>query len=466
MNPVYALQKINTWWKTREVDHTLLHKRIRSEFADILKSLADRRITNIVGPSGTGKTSLLYNTINHLLKSQMPPERIVYFSGDEMTLFGEHRSIGSLLEIYASDILHENLFSFREPVFVFIDNIEFIEDWKIYLLNYLSKTINIKFFITQTYFDENPLPESSEYRISVMPLTVSQFSEFYFAYKLADLDLVRYKSLLPETPLFEDPEEYFLELSKNIYGLREYKPYKSQIINDYLLYGGYPAFFSASGSMDIVRWQELLLKQIDISIYRDIAAFNNIKAPQKLKRLLYIIAEHGSTEQSFGRLGRLIYVDTSTIITYISNLANGGFSGVAENYSPESGVEGRIVRKNKRLYIYDAGIANALTRKTSISEDFNFHITGACLFMAQKYSLESGGGVYFWKNGNRSIDIIVSSKKRLLPISICCQNENLERTLKNLRSFMRTFGAKHSVVITADLIKEDNGIIFVPYWMI
>lgn len=462
MNPVFALQKINSWWKTKEVNPDLLHKRIRSEFMDILKSLGDKRITNIVGPCGVGKTSLLYSAINHLLKSQIPPERILYFSGDEMTLFGEHRSVGSLLEIYATDILHENLFSFGEPVFIFIDDIEFIEDWKIYLLNYLDKTVNIKFFIAQTYSADNILPEESEIKISVLPLTLPQFTEFYFAYKLPDLDLVKYKNLIPEASFFKNTLEYYNELSSNIYALREYKPYKSQIVNDYLLGGGYPAFFSVG---DISKWQEQLLNLTNISLFRDIGAMGGIKTPHKLKRLLYIIAEQGENEQSFGKIGRSLYVDTSTIIGYISSLVGGGYAGVAENFSPESGREGRIVRKNKRLYIYDVGIANALRRDISITENFSFYIKSAFLFMARKFAIDSEASVYFWKSGSRDVDIVVSAKDYLLPVSICFQNENLERSAKNLKAFMRSYGVKNAVLITRDLIKSDKGIIYIPYWM-
>ncbi|MEG6572298.1 AAA family ATPase [[Clostridium] cellulosi] len=462
MNPVYALQKINTWWKTGEVDATLLHKRIRSEFMDVLKSIGDKRITNIVGPYGVGKTSLLYCTINHLLKSNIPPERIVYFSGDEMILFGEHRSIGSLLEIYATEILHENLFAFREPVYIFIDDIEFIEDWQIYLLNYLDKTVNIKFFIAQTHTPFSELDEKNEYKIIVMPLNLPQYSEFYFAYKLHDLDLVRYKSLMPEPSVFADPVAFFEELYANIYALRDFKPYKSQIVSDYLLSGGYPAYFSSN---DITRWQAQLLNITDCSLYRDIGAFNNIKSPQKLKKLLYIIAEQGRTEQSFGKIGRSLYVDTSTIIGYISNLSEGGFAGVQDNFSPESGVEGRIVRKNKRFYIYDTGIANAIRCNTSIAENFNDHVTNAFLYMAKRYAMGVDGNVYFWKNGIREVDIVLYEKGKILPVSVCCQKENLERTIKSTRAFMRNYGVKTAIIITRDLIKSDRGIIFLPYWM-
>lgn len=463
MNPVYALQKMNTWWKTREVDHFYLHKRIRSEVTDILKSLGDNRITNIIGPTGVGKTSLLFDTVNHLLRSQVPPERVVLIGGDEMTLFGEHRSIGSLLEMYATDVLHENLFTFKSPVYILIDDIQLIDDWQIYLLNYRQKAVNIKFIVTQTYSPNSTMPDDSYIKISVMPLTQPQFAEFYGAYRMLDIDLIRFKSLLPRGSLFADPDGYYDELSENIYPLGEYKPYKTQIMDEYLLGGGYPAYFNAP---DIVEWQKTLLSVIDHALYRDIGAACCIKSPQKLKRLLYIIAEHGSHEQSFGSIGRLLYVDTSTIIGYISLLYEGGFAGVSENFSAVSGKDGRVVRKNKRLYIFDTGVCNALLQNTGITADYDTFVANSCLYMARKYASENDGDVFFWKDGRRNVDIVVSANDKLLPILISYQREYTDCKIKSLKAFMRIYSVQKALVITKDVLKRDSGIFFVPYWMI
>jgi uncharacterized protein len=463
MNPVYALQKINTWWKTGEVDHIYLHKRIRSEFTDILKSLGNGLITNIVGPTGVGKTSLLYHTVNHLIKSQISPLRVIFFGGDEMTLFGEHRSVGSLLEMYATDILHENLFAFKEPVYILIDDIQLIDDWQIYLLNYRQKAVNIKFIIAQTHSNNNALPDDAQSKISVMPLTQPQFAEFYGALRVLDIDLIRFKSLLPGASLFGDPSGYYDELSANIYALSDYKPFKTQIMDEYLLGGGYLAYFSAPG---IVEWQTSLLSIIDRALYRDVGAANFIKSPQKLKRLLYIIAAHGALEQSFGSVGRALYVDTSTIIGYITTLCESGFAGVSENFSVTSGLEGRVIRKNKRLYICDTGVHNALLRNTGITADYGAYVTTSCLYMAREYVTENGGDVFFWKDGNRSVDLIISVGDTLLPVAISYQREYADRIVKNVRAFMRSYDAKRALVITKDVLKNEDGIFFIPYWMI
>lgn len=465
MNPVYSLEKINTWWKTGEVDPVFLYKRIRSEFSEILKGLGTDRIINITGPSGTGKTSLLYHTINHLIRSQVPPQRILFFGGDEMTLFGEHRSIGSVLEVFSTDILHENIFSLKAPVYILIDDIQFIEDWQIYLLNYKQKAVNIKFIIAQTMAgtSSRDLLGEVQTKVKVMPLTQPQFAEFYGAYKSIDIDLIMFKSLLPGISLFDNPSDYYEALSANVYPLNDFKPYKTRIMDEYLLCGGYPGYFSTS---DTAKWQADLLDTIDRSIYRDVAPACSIKSPQKLKKLLYYIASHGKSELSFGGIGRSLYVDTSTIIGYISFLYDGGFAGVAENFSIKSMQEGRVIRKNKRLYIFDTGVSNTLLRSTSISENYETYVAQSCRFMAHEYAAANGGQIYFWKDGKREADIVISTPTATLPVAVNYSSENFDRTVKFMRIFMRNYGAKNAVIITKDMLRHEEGIYFIPYWMI
>lgn len=463
MNPVYALQKINTWWRTGEVDHKILHTRIRNEFGKIVKSLDDKRITSIIGPTGVGKTSLLFDVINNLLFQKIPPIRIVYFSGNDMTLFGEHRSVGSLLEIYATEILHENLFAFQSPVYIIIDDIQFIDDWQIYLVNYIKKAPNIKFLISHPYSQYDVLSAEDEIIIPIMPLTQPQFAELYSAYRLTDIDLIRFKSLLPGTSLFKDPSGYYEELSSNVYSLADYKPYKTKIMDEYLLCGGYPAYFNSQNVSD---WQSKLLDSVDHSLYRDIGAQNGIKSPQKLKRLLYIIASTGSLEQSFVSIGHSLYVDTSTIIGYISSLSDGGYAGVTENYSLTSAQKGRVVRKNKRLFVFDTGVRNALLGISNISADYTAVVTNSCLYMAHEYAVLHDESVFFWKDGRRTVDIVIGNDKNILPVSVCCKREQLERAVKSLKAFMRMYDAEQALVITKDVLKQEGNTFFIPYWMI
>lgn len=463
MNPVYAMERINTWWENGNVDPALLHKRLRSEFSEILASLGSG-ITNITGPCGCGKTALLHQTIHHLLASQVPARRILLLGGDEMTLFGERRSVGSLLDVYATDILHEDLFALTAPVYVFLDDVERIEDWQIYVLNYAQHAQNLKFFVAQGLGTrDDGLPPETERRVRVMPLTQVQFAEFFGAYRRADVDLLRFKSLLPGEPLFEDPSAYYRELSANVYPLGEFRPYKSQILEEYLLCGGYPGFFHADSPAE---WLHSLLLLLDRSLYLDVAAEGGIRAPLKLKKLLFLIASRGGVEQSYGSIGRSLYLDTSTTIAYIAALSGCGIAEVAENFSPALTQAGRVVRKNRRFYVLDTGVSNAFLRNTGISAAYDALVLQALRYLAHEYARAAGGEVFFWKDGKREVDLVLRTPRGLLPVSVNYQREISERRVRSLRAFMKLYGAEFAVLVTKDKLDAEDGVYFIPYWMI
>lgn len=463
MNPAYALKKVNNWWKTGAVDGTFLHKRIRSEFSSIIESLQNNLITRLVGPSGTGKTSLLYSTVNYLLNSGVAKERVLFFSGNDMALFGEHRSLGSLLETYSNDVVHENLFEFKSPVYILIDDIEFIDDWQVYLFNYRKKIPNVKFISAQVFDTSDEDISEDVFDITVMPLTLTQFTDFYCANRDSSMDLVRFKSFLPDCTVFNNLESFYRIISENIYPLSEYRPYKAKVMDEYLLCGGYPGFFASAG---LNEWQNTLNTAVDMALYRDVAALSGLKSPQKLKRLLYIIADHGGREQSFGSIGRSIYVDTSTIIGYINAVSRCGYAGVAENYCQQSLVEGRVVRKNKRLYILDQGIFNAVLGISDITQDYENAVRRCCLYTAKIYANRSGGNVYFWKDGKRSVDFVYTKGKLVLPILISYPREATEQRVKSLKAFMRCYGVLKGIVITKDVLKSDGNIYYIPAWLL
>lgn len=463
MNPVFALKQNCKWWTTGKVDSEHLHSRIRPEFSEIIKNLSNNKIIDLCGPTGVGKSSLLLDTVNYLLNNSISPERIVLFSGDDMTLFGEHRSVGSLIETYSNDVVHENLFEFSKPVYILIDDIQFIDDWQIYITNYQKKAQNIHFVITQVPRLNENTTDDIFYHINVMPLTQSQFTDFFCANKEIDFDLVRYKSLLPENILFDDIEAYYQTLSQNIYPLNQYRPYKTEIIESYLLNGGYPAYFSFNSVSD---FQKYLCSTIDISLYRDVAALTGLKAPQKLKRLLYIIADHGTTEQSYGSIGRSIYVDTSTVIAYINAIEKGGYAGVAENYSLQSTAEGKVIRKNKQLYVFDVGIRNATLSITDITQAYQESVSRALMYTARKHADKNGSNVFFWEDNKRYVDIILADKNSALPIIINFDRQQMDKRVKGLKAFMRAFSCDKALVVTQDILKRQDNLYFIPYWMI
>jgi len=73
----------NTWWSTQTVPNTLSKPFKRRDFYFLNDKILEREITAIVGPRQIGKTTILYQLIEHLIKDKkVDPKRILYLSFD------------------------------------------------------------------------------------------------------------------------------------------------------------------------------------------------------------------------------------------------------------------------------------------------------------------------------------------------------------------------------------------------
>ncbi|MGL5086948.1 MAG: ATP-binding protein, partial [Clostridium sp.] len=285
--------------------------------------------------------------------------------------------------------------------------------------------------------------------------------KFYSIYKKDDLNLDKFIELLPKVSLYEKGEEYFSYLKSNIHELNEFKPCINKITSEYLLAGGYPEYFEC---IDILKWQRRLADDIVVrGLYRDIVSIYNIKNPDALEKLMYFIAANSGQEFSYTTIAQTLGVDINTISSYISYLSQAFLVAVSNNYT---GNVGKSIRKNKKLYILDNGIKNALMRVEELEPaDIGMLVENECLRNAKNYSDKNNFNVYFWRDNGKEVDIVIDIKKGLLPIEIKYRSDVKNNDLKGLQKFSSDFKAQKQIVITKDLLNKNESTIFIPFWL-
>ena len=75
----------------------------------------EEQIISVVGLRRTGKTTLMYQLIDHLIKNGVPPKNILYFSFDEI-LGAEPKILEEIIENYQKMILKT-----EEKTYVFLE---------------------------------------------------------------------------------------------------------------------------------------------------------------------------------------------------------------------------------------------------------------------------------------------------------------------------------------------------------
>jgi len=466
MDRVVTLQKINRWWSTGKVDTPFLFKVVRDEFDEITARLQDRRILSLIGPRRVGKSTLIYQTINFLLEANVNPKNILLFSGDEPGLFSSNETISVILQDYAREVLNQNLETLDNKVYIFIDEIHFIKDWQLYLKSFYDRRYNVKLVIsgsssTHLFKDSRESLMGRMDDIYILPLGMGQFTKFYSVYK-EEMSMDTLSQLLPAQSLFDNPEEYYRILNENKYKVAEFEGVMNKITKAYLLVGGYPEYFDTS---NMLLWQKRLVDDIiSRGLYRDIVSIYNIKNPEILERLMYYIAANSGGEFSYSNIAQTLGVDTVTISSYMNYLSQAFFICVCDNYSPNIG---KVIRKNKKVFIVDSGIRNAMLRNNELSsEDEGYKVENSSIQMARSYCEPENYSVYFWRDNQKETDIVIDKKIELLPIEVKYRNTILDKDIKGLFTFKEKYKTKTGIVITKTYLDKKDDIIYIPFWMI
>ena len=127
-----------------------------------------------------------------------------------------------------------------------------------------------------------------------------------------------------------------------------------QQLETLLRFGAYPEVFSLSNQADKIQFLNELTRSY---LYKDILELSTIKYPEKIKKLLQLLAFQAGSEVSLNELGNSLQMSKETVGTYIDLLEKAfvvfRLSAFSRNLRKE------IVKMDK-IYFYDLGIRNAL----------------------------------------------------------------------------------------------------------
>ncbi|GHV90085.1 ATPase [Spirochaetia bacterium] len=467
MSNIDLLTTTNHWWDTGKVNAVFMENAVRDEIQQIFAAMEARRVLAIVGPRRTGKSTLIYQIIDQLLKTGTDPAHIVLFNGDSPLFTGSAKTggeetISSIVDTYVNEKLHKPIIEMKERIYIFIDEIHFLKDWQIHVKSIYDLNPNVKFIISgsssiQMFLGARESLLGRITDINVLPFCFDQFLRFFSLFKKT-FDYDRYAKVLPARSLFDDPAVFYHHLDTKKTELAFLELALNEGVKSFLLNGGYPEFFKTD---NILYWQKMLTQDIiDKGLYRDIVSFYRVTNPLILERLLYLIAANSGGEFAYAGLGGTIGIDTTTASTYINYLSQAHLITVLENYSPNTV---KVVRKNKKIYVSDNGIRNAIINNDAPdSRDEGFLAESACVQMARAYCEDKLFGLYFWRDKQVEADIIIDKKTHLLPVEIKYRNKIEDKDLDGLYDFMKKYNAKTGIVITKNILKKEGDVYFVP----
>ncbi len=416
MTPIDYLVKFNPWWKTGTVKETLLKPYKRRIYFEIEKYIDKKQVMLVWGLRRVGKTTTMYQLIQKIL-ADADQKNVLYFSFDEVVF--EFRDV---LETYQKTILGKSFDDIEGKVYIFLDEIQKVDDWENKIKVIYDLYPNVKLFISgsASVSLRKKSTESLAGRIIDFQMKPLSFEEFI---ELNGKDLKVIKT---------NPDLWKKELIPLFYR--------------YLKYGMFPELYDETDEEFAKRY--ILNNVIERIIYKDLPAEFEIKDVELLKTLVYIICKKPGMIVNYKEIAQDLGKDQRTIANYFEYLEFGLLVKPVFNYR---GSPIASMRKMKKAYLYTPNIAFA----------FNQDIDSLLPYLLENMVATYTDSKFFYRNGFE-IDFVLLKDDKQEIIEV----KQSRKSVKQIRKYLDKFGDKveKSMVVTLEEEGTVDDIEIVPVW--
>ena len=416
----------NPWWKDKFKEDTPFR---RQAFGNILEYIQKTdRIVVIKGPRRVGKTTIIYQIISHLLEKGTDPKTILYLSFDDPKI---RKDFDKIIDFYKTEILKSGLETSK--VYIFLDEVQFLDNWQYYLKKYYDRKFPIKFIVSGS--SATLIRKGSE---SLMGRTVEElmlpfsFAEF-FEYRTG------------EKPIGS---------KLDILDVKKYEDRAKILFSEYLERGGFPNLFGVDQKLI----QKLLREDIiEKALYRDIVGLYEIKKPEVLEKLFVYLVNSTAQTANISNVAGYLGLSRQYVSKYITYLENAYFFISFGKYSRSAG---KTLRAAEKIYCIDPAIIN-----TFLSGEFE-HESGHIIESIVARHL-FGEDAYYWKNSHE-VDFVLKKDGCLLPIEVKYKNAYSNKDFSGIMEFCKKYKAKEGILITKDVFEKKTvnmvKLILIPVW--
>lgn len=387
------LQEQNEWWITGKINEDLVPTFYRNEYKRVkfIFNNEIRRFPILSGPRRVGKSTIMFQIIDELLKSGVKPTQILFYTLDDFP--NNEVSIKEVVRVFNKYIYSENDF------YLFIDEAQKDRTWKEYIkqLFDLNKKAKVMISGSSSVEIENASNESGAARFLTVKIPTLSFYEF--------CELNNKRVDIKDIDVFK-MHELPIEEQTNIY-MKMSTLYKEFI--RYLKIGGFPEY-SKSEQYSYV--SKLIRDQVVIkAIKQDIPNVCSIKDIDALSNLYLYFCFHTSDAINVSVIAKELGIDRTTCNQYIEALEKANLIYISEQLD----IAGKkALKPHKKIYVSDYGIRCAITRNNDVEKDdteLGYAIETVSFkhtkdyFMSIDDELYSVG--YSRGDSNKEIDIVV-----------------------------------------------------------
>ena len=349
---IKVLQQYNPWWRIPSAIKEESKPQKRLAYYEALKILTHpsiRRFAVLSGMRRVGKTTILYQIMEHLIDEGINPKNILYATFDNPIL--KLVNVENVLSIY------EAMYPIEGMKYILLDEIQYTENWELWMKVVYDSRKDIRLIATGSASPvlEKGSADSGTGRWSVLKIPTMSFYEYC---RLLELD----QPVLPEdlhlSELWNRSPVQLGDL------MNQFTPLKNHF-NRYLMVGGFPELVLSD---DDAYAQRMLREDVvDKVIKRDVLSLFNIRSPLLMEKLFLYLCMNGTEIFNATTAAKeLENTSVTTIESYIKALEMSNLIYLAKPM--DVGSKGSLKGKPK-IFIADAAIRNAVLMIDDVLSD-------------------------------------------------------------------------------------------------
>lgn len=339
------------------------------------------------GPRRTGKTTIIYQMIDMLLKTGVKAKDILYLSFDDPLLKLPLEDVFTAFE----EIKGSELKNFKS--FIFIDEAQFLPSWELTVKLYFDRKYPIKFFVSGS--SVSLLTQKTD------SLAGRTIEETIYPFSFAEMTILNY----PDTNLekiiktFKDksiPEKFPAEISPFTKTLR-------LSLEKYLVFGGFPHLLKTPEELRTRLLTEDVVQKV---IFRDLVERYSIREPSSLERLFAYLGKNTSGIINVSTLSASLELSRPIVEQYLSYLEHSLliFRLHKFSHSPKESL-----RSNPKAHLIDPSLPRLYHAGSSQLLE-----TAVADHLFAKYDDK----LLFWRDQSHEIDLVIQKAETLIPVEV------------------------------------------------
>lgn len=433
---VAVLSQFNPWWRGEPIpDLPSWHRAAFGELQEWITKPPAARAVMLSGARQVGKTTLLMQAIDGLLKAGVPAGNILYATFDHPIV--KLAGIDAIVEAWRE----------REPKregqeYLFLDEAQFIRDWGTWVKHQVDFSKQRRIVFTGSAMPLLQLDqESGVGRWHTIRLTTLSFYEYLQLKKINLPELPSIKSL---REIMEWPQNKLTRTSEQA------SPYIAHF-HDYLVRGGFPQ----TVKVDTITQAQKLLREdiIDKAIKRDMTVFFGVRRVLELEQTFLYLCRHDGGLLDVSALSSNLQVSRTTAMNFIDLLEATHLIYRLQPY----GYGKEVLRGRYKIYLADAALAPAVMLKgRSVIDDPDALGVAAessvLKHLFARYYSQSVRFTYWRGAKDREVDLVAEVAGQTIPFEVKYRSQKVElKDLKGLTAFCTEKKTDRGYVVTKSL---------------